>query len=631
MADWVTRLGRVPVDGQTLKHLSDAGLLVADSRRSRPLWFDGRFLTARDLQREQTYFMTRQADLAGAVGGGVVRGLWVHPGSKATNLRVEKGFGIASGGERIVLVQDVDLDLGNLPSLDQINRMLGFSKTPASPWRTLSGLFVLAARAVEFTANPTGAYPTRLGEERRVEDGEIVEAVLLTLIPYDLSENPENPALRRAAAAHDLFVKGTGYAAPPSALPLAMVELDRGFVRWVDVPMVRQDMGSAESDILGLGMAPRPVRAAHFQQARQMFQDIADARRSAGLSPAFTASDYFLSLPSAGLLPAAAVDAKAMTQTFFPPAVQVDLSIIPEDELPCRVEESFLLPPIDLTASEETLAATAVLICLPLPRNAFRQAAAELESSETPLPSANTVQKTRTSYLALLHETTRPTKTPAAVSLTARSRWPALIAQQSVLWYVRRRNLNVRDDVVGAKVPVLADEFRDERAMRAYLKEKGLADKYTRLKVRASAEADLVMASLLTSRKFRESETLLKAAVRELEQVKRLDAGTAREISKRYDDENLGEGIRLVEETVLEPETRPDGTPDPEARRRNDGIRKKLADAHVVPEIDRLMQCLKPEEQEKFLKELARMVADTAVKPQALAEYVRKVMRSVES
>ncbi|MEJ5365788.1 MAG: hypothetical protein WHS86_11845 [Desulfosoma sp.] len=631
MADWVTRLGRVPVDGQTLKQLSDAGLLVADTRRTRPLWFDGRFLTARDLQREQTYFMTRQADLSGAVGYGVVRGLWVYPGSKATNLRVEKGFGIASGGERIVLAQDVDVDLGNLPSLDHINRMLGFSKTPAPPWRTLSGLFVLAARAVEFTANPTGAYPTRLGEERRVEDGEIVEAVLLTLIPYDVGENTENPALRRAAAAHDIFVKGTGYAAPPSALPLAMVELDRGFVRWVDVPMVRQDMGSAESDVLGLGMAPRPVRAAHFQQARRMFQDIADARRSAGQPAAFAASDHFLSLPPAGLLPAAALDAKTLTQTFFPPAVQVDLSIIPEDELPCLVEESFLLPPIDLTAPEEALAATSVLVCIPLPRNKFRQAAAELETLETPLPSANTARKSRASYLALLHETTRTTETPAAVSLTAGSRWASLIAQQSVLWYVRRRNLNYRDDVVGAKVPVLADEFRDERAMRAYLKEKGLADKYTRLKVRASAEADLVMASLLTSRKFRESETLLKAVVRELEQVKRLDAGAAREIMRRYDDENLGEGLRLVEETLLEPETRPDGSVDPEARRRNDGIRKKLAEAQVVPEIDQLMRRLKPEEQEKFMRELTRMVVDTAVKPQAIAEYVRKVMRSVES
>ncbi len=40
------------------------GSLVIDSQRTRPLWFDGRFLAARDLQREQDYFLQRQADLS---------------------------------------------------------------------------------------------------------------------------------------------------------------------------------------------------------------------------------------------------------------------------------------------------------------------------------------------------------------------------------------------------------------------------------------------------------------------------------------------------------------------------------------------------------------------------------------
>ena len=44
------------------------GSAVLDSRRTRPLWFDGRFLTARDLEREQNYFLQRQADLGKAPG-----------------------------------------------------------------------------------------------------------------------------------------------------------------------------------------------------------------------------------------------------------------------------------------------------------------------------------------------------------------------------------------------------------------------------------------------------------------------------------------------------------------------------------------------------------------------------------
>ncbi len=53
------------------------GSLVVESQRTRPYWFDGRFLAARDLQREQDYFLQRQADLGQAAGFGVLHGLQV--------------------------------------------------------------------------------------------------------------------------------------------------------------------------------------------------------------------------------------------------------------------------------------------------------------------------------------------------------------------------------------------------------------------------------------------------------------------------------------------------------------------------------------------------------------------------
>ena len=53
------------------------GSLVIDSQRTRPLWFDGRFLAATDLEREQDYFLQRQADLGQAAGFGVIHGLMV--------------------------------------------------------------------------------------------------------------------------------------------------------------------------------------------------------------------------------------------------------------------------------------------------------------------------------------------------------------------------------------------------------------------------------------------------------------------------------------------------------------------------------------------------------------------------
>src|SRR5438128_121099 len=70
------------------------GAVVRESRKTRPLWFDGRFLAARDLERDQNYFLQRQADLGRAAGFGVLHGLLVE--------RVSAG-GMAPDAETIVI------------------------------------------------------------------------------------------------------------------------------------------------------------------------------------------------------------------------------------------------------------------------------------------------------------------------------------------------------------------------------------------------------------------------------------------------------------------------------------------------------------------------------------------------
>jgi hypothetical protein len=60
-------------------------------------------------------------------------------------------------------------------------------------------------------------------------------------------------------------------------------------------------------------------------------------------------------------------------------------------------------------------------------------------------------------------------------------------------------------------------------------------------------------------------------------------------------------------------------------------VRKKLAEALVVPEIDQLMRRVKPEAKEKFLEDLNKMVKEPGVEPTALAEYVQEAMRSLKS
>src|SRR5262245_16161211 len=91
------------LDREALARLRDSGALAVDDRRRRPLYFDGRFLAARDLTREQDYFLTREADLGRNGGSGVVHGLFVSRGAGPAELAVAAGHGFTPTGEPVVL------------------------------------------------------------------------------------------------------------------------------------------------------------------------------------------------------------------------------------------------------------------------------------------------------------------------------------------------------------------------------------------------------------------------------------------------------------------------------------------------------------------------------------------------
>ena len=73
----------------------------------------------------------------------------------------------------------------------------------------------------------------------------------------------------------------------------------------------------------------------------------------------------------AALAEANAIEGATLTQRFFPAGVEVELSFIPEDELPALIEESLLMPPLDLTAGLEALDGVGVIVLVPLTRAEF--------------------------------------------------------------------------------------------------------------------------------------------------------------------------------------------------------------------------------------------------------------------
>jgi hypothetical protein len=581
---------RQQMDPEALERLRASGALVDDDRRRRPKYFDGRFLAARDLTREQQYFLARQADLGRAGGWGVVHGLTVAA-KNGTQLIIDPGHGVTASGETVILQRALTVRLSDLAAVQRLDATFGLSRRPAESPKSRSGLYVLALRPVEFTANPIASYPTSLGDSRTVEDGEIVEATVATLIPYPDDGARTDVGMRRARASREIFVEGASRGLPVDALPLAMVLLDQGVIRWIDVFLVRREVGSTHGDVLGLGFAPRAVREAHLLQYDHHLADVLRDREKANRGAKFAASEHFLALPPGGRLPSAAINPRDFTQSFFPPEVDVDLSIVPVDEIPALLEESILLPPIDLTASGDVLESTSVLVLLPVPRQHVRMVRNALARAE----GANLTRTLKTAAPGLVARR-RPLEALAGIRL-ARLDAPALLpvrdnlvdaawadalsgasqAGGGLLWYVRRRNLQHRSDVVGTSLRVATNEFPDEWRVLKLIDEGGAVQElYGHVRAAASAAAQAEIIAFLSSWKITGSWLLLNVAVRELlqeivavvpndqnmQRTSTLSLGAVARVAERYADPKFGDGFSNLDAPVADALTAAGSFPD---------------------------------------------------------------------
>lgn len=464
---------REPVDSAEQQRLQKVGALIGDTRRSRPNYFDGRFLTAADLTADQTCFLSRQADLAKASGFGVIEGLQVALASgtntTASTVRITAGYGLTPGGELVSIPTDLDVNLGDLAGVQKLNAAFGLATISSEPLRSATGLFVLGLRPVEYTDSPIANYPTSPGGDRKVQDGFIREATAVTLIPYvDVGNGGMEQG--RSQVAYDIFVNGTGQATLPGILPVAMVHLSRGVVDWVDVWLVRREIGGDARQILALGGVSRALREAHTQQYAEHLNVILRQRQANNQGLSFSAAEYFTVLPSAGQLPKEAIQSntsidnndpnalRRFTQIFFPPEIEVDLSIIPDDELAAVVEDSLLLPPIDLTVTAEARDSIAILLLIPVSRQRIQNLFNQLRLPDQPqvpplqreiLPAA-AGQLAKRLPLEVLQGIRRPRFPAPALNpqIPVDSLWRNELAAQPLLWFVRRRNFAYRSDFV---------------------------------------------------------------------------------------------------------------------------------------------------------------------------------------
>jgi len=536
--------GEVVLRGE-MEDMFGSGTLILDGLRRRPRYFDGRFLTGADLTRDQDYIRQRQADIARAGGSGVISGLMVEDVDSVGGalLRIEPGHGVTPSGDLVMLTGARDVPVMDLPTTRQLDAAMGLSAEPRVPLVSQSGVFVLGLRAVEFTANPIAAYPRSITGKRTVEDGDIIEASAITLVPFPDASGAASAAEARRAVARQVFTSGPGGIAQ-NILPIAMLALDRGTVRWIDVAMVRRELGADSGVQISLGRRPRAQAEAHVLQHRAHLQDVLMEVSARGLPPIFPASQHFSLLPAAGQLPAACVmpDAEGIQQFYFPPSVEADLAFVPSDEIAALVDEALALPPIDLDGPAEQVDATSVVIIVPVSRPTFQRFSSSLPGTSTAVradPTAGLKRPALDMLDALVLQRRKAIEAAArdaAASEAAeaaaleKKAWQAAFAEAvaalptrgglpPLLWYVRRRAVAYRTATEGLAITVGGDDIVISSLVGENLARLKLERRLAAIDARATPQASARVMALLGAPTIAGSDIMTAAIIADLERV----------------------------------------------------------------------------------------------------------------
>lgn len=614
----------------------DSGAVIVDGGRRRPFYFDGRFLTASDLIADQNYIRARQSDLAQAVGSGVIRGLMVGlGGDMATNnpeLVVEPGLGVTPGGDLVRLASRVRLRLNRIPESQIVDAQLGVKLLANAAVGNRTGLYLLALRPIEFSANPVPAYPTSLDGVRTVRDGDIIEATAITLIPYPDRAGSEDADDKRARVAREIFFDGQRPGVLQEALPLALLYINNGRLVWLDVFMVRREVGAEPTIAAGLKQRPRALLEAWFKQHLDHVEDI-DAK---AMSEGFAATRHFDVLPPVGLMPAAGLRFESLSpgratllQSFFPPLVDCEFAFVPGDEVAALVDGALGLPPIDLTASEEDLDQLSVLILAPVTRSRLAQLKRELDSvTRIVRPAAPGMLSKRLPLDSLVRVSARMPRLETPETARARAldaAWQEALVQAQALvqrqnrgcfWFVRRRQLPYFAEISSATMRLAGNAAEIDRTIR----ERAAADTdlavvdslAPQLPKLVQAEAynlfaadRLRVSETFAASRYATSDLLRRSAVADFKRAANATAeqkhAALLDVARRFGDSALGAGFDAMKQ-VDDEQTR--------TRLVSATVVARIADSGVAPELDRAARALPADKLKSFAVKVASAAAE---------------------
>jgi hypothetical protein len=565
----------------------NAGTLIVDSARRRPFYFDGRFLNAADLTADQDYVRARQSDLAQAIGAGVIRGLTVSVGnngiSNSAEIRIDAGVGLTPAGDLVLLNEPQSVRLDLIAESQAIDAQLGVKLLASAAARNRSGIFVLALRPVEFSSNPVPSYPTTLDGTRSVQDGDITEATAITLIPYPDRSTIERPEAKRARVAREIFFEGQRPGVLQEALPLAMLCLEGGALRWLDMYLVRREIGAESTLAAGLNQRPRALLEAWLKQHQDHYADIGQDAITRG----FNATRWFDALPPVGLIPAAnlkfdtQLNSFTLLQSFFPPVVDCEFAFVPSDEIAVLVSEALGLPPIDLESGEDDLDHLSILIVAPITRQELEKRKRELTAvTRVVRSSAPLMLAKRSPFEALVRNVAQVR--PVLIDTQQRAvneAWDNALkdAQSAVrrsnngcFWYLRRRQLPYYAEISSATLRLAGDAAELDATVNARLAADGTGQQFTDLTARMPRLAIAEAVNLLGAPRFAVSARLPNKVVAASDLLRRgalnalaatppdttggaLTHANVLNVSRRFGDPRLGEGIDALLQAVDQP------------------------------------------------------------------------------
>jgi hypothetical protein len=344
----------------------------AEPQLSRTYYQDGRLLTALDLNRDYAYLDRRLLDLGLALGDGVIQGL-VASLTGGTTISVTEGRGVAPSGRVIAYSATPTPGVPLSANLSDMGTLI----TLNGP--TFSGIgYGLYAVVLLHGQQPSGiaeVFPRDLSSTRVIPEA-ILDTVEIALIGLTQPIPAGTPFQARAQLAAQ-FASGQNLSSLPSdSIALGVVAMQQGLATWFDPALLRHPLRATDDTTAATDDLVR-----HYTQ---LYTDLMADLATRGATT-FRAADVFSLLPPTGLLPRAAIDPVAATQTFFPE--QIDVALVPAraDEVSELLAQTEGEPAIDLTSGVPAQ----ILVLVPLPPASYATLApALLGPVSNPAPPA---------------------------------------------------------------------------------------------------------------------------------------------------------------------------------------------------------------------------------------------------